>query len=165
MGSVAPAACEIFLDRGWNPYPPALAGGLWTTGVPGKSFIFSFNPFSNPLRKQGSEKLCLPQLTQSVNGKKSVCFTTHSLFHCAVPPSQNVLAVCSTVLHCEEIWYQPSISSLGKRQDLLPPQSCSSVCGSYCCSNKVPHTQWLKIPWVYYLTAWEVRSLKSVPTG
>ena len=33
-------ACGIFPDRGSNPCPPALAGGLLTTGPPGKSLEF-----------------------------------------------------------------------------------------------------------------------------
>ena len=30
-------ACEIFMDQGLNPWPPALADGFLITGSPGKS--------------------------------------------------------------------------------------------------------------------------------
>ena len=36
-GHCCPAACGIFLDQGSNPVSPALAGGFFTTGPPGKS--------------------------------------------------------------------------------------------------------------------------------
>ena len=38
-GHRCPAACGIFPDQGSNPVSPALAGGFFTTGPPGKSTV------------------------------------------------------------------------------------------------------------------------------